>query len=411
MLKSNYISSALNKVVYFTLLGVGVYFMYQGQVIQRYLARKFDFSEYTEPVSELPTLCTFTVPYQTMKFGQDFNISFGAVGSPLHKNLSIGINRIPDPYSDNSLLVDFEQLYGMNIFKITPLNVSPPLTNILDYNLSYIFENSTILEKKIKEVGIYLSTENNSIAATGQFRDGVTEELHFKIGLAVHINEISPEKIVLDPALQDCRPKPYIEMLFDKISKEIMTCAKPCQPFSYGKHLNKVLGELPFCQNSLELKCFNNLSKTYDKLSLKTPCTTLQYMYQHVSTKYEENDNSDVPSNIARFIVLTSSMQSVKVREQYVIYDSVAMVSAIGGTLGLCIGLSFSDCFNALFRIIEAGIKNFNRNESDIGVEILFEPEDKINTLVRRQQKFEERMEAIVKELKFNQEALKEKLE
>ena len=168
MLKSKHISSALNKVVYFTLLGVGIYFMYQGQVIQRYLARKFDFSEYTESVSELPTLYTFTLPYQTLKFGQDFKTSFGAVKSPLHKNLSIGINRIPDPLSDNSLLVDFEQLHGMNIFKITPLNVSAPLTKILDYNLSYIFKNSTILEKKIKEVGIYLSTENNSIPATGQ---------------------------------------------------------------------------------------------------------------------------------------------------------------------------------------------------------------------------------------------------
>ena len=173
----------------------------------------------------------------------------------------------------------------------------------------------------------------------------------------------------------------------------------------------EVLGELPFCQNRLELKCFNNLSKTHEKHILKTPCTTLQYMYQHVSTEYEENDDSYVPSNIARFIVLTSSMQSVKVREQYVIYDSVAMVSAIGGTLGLCIGLSFSDCFNALFRTFEVGIKRLNRDESEIGVEILFEPEDKINTLVRRQQKFEERMEAIVKELKFNQEALKAKLE
>ena len=31
----------------------------------------------------------------------------------------------------------------------------------------------------------------------------------------------------------------------------------------------------------------------------------------------------------------------VNVKEEYLIYDGVAMISAIGGTLGLCIGFSF----------------------------------------------------------------------
>ena len=62
-----------------------------------------------------------------------------------------------------------------------------------------------------------------------------------------------------------------------------------------------------------------------------------------------------------------------------------------------------------LFRIFEAGIKRLNRNESEIGVKMLFEPED--STLVRRQQKFEERIEAVLKELKLNQDALEDKLE
>ena len=72
------------------------------------------------------------------------------------------------------------------------------------------------------------------------------------------------------------------------------------------------------------------------------------------------------------------------------------MVSAIQGTLGLCIGLSFSDCFNTLFRTFEVAMKILNINESEIGVDILFEPEDKINTHVRRQQKFEETIEYVL---------------
>ena len=41
-------------------------------------------------------------------------------------------------------------------------------------------------------------------------------------------------------------------------------------------------------------------------------------------------------------------------------------------------------------------MKILNINESEIGVDILFEPEDKINTHVRRQQKFEETIEYVL---------------
>ena len=47
--------------------------------------------------------------------------------------------------------------------------------------------------------------------------------------------------------------------------------------------------------------------------------------------------------------------QGVGVKEQYVLYDGVAMISAIGGTMGLCIGFSFNDTINFLLSIMEVG--------------------------------------------------------
>ena len=38
----------------------------------------------------------------------------------------------------------------------------------------------------------------------------------------------------------------------------------------------------------------------------------------------------------------------VNVREEYLIYDAVSMISAIGGTLGLCIGISFYNISSSL---------------------------------------------------------------
>ena len=54
------------------------------------------------------------------------------------------------------------------------------------------------------------------------------------------------------------------------------------------------------------------------------------------------------------------------VKEEYVIYDAVAMISAIGGTMGLCIGFSFSDCSSLLIRCLENRCIKGNANKINL---------------------------------------------
>ena len=120
MLKTRFIITALNRTVYIALLILGCYFIYQGKVIERFANKKCDFSEYAEDVSELPTLQTYISPYnKELFYGHNFNISYGVFGMQNH-NLTLGTNTIvPDV-----LQVHFEQLFGSNVFKISPLNFS-----------------------------------------------------------------------------------------------------------------------------------------------------------------------------------------------------------------------------------------------------------------------------------------------
>ena len=46
------------------------------------------------------------------------------------------------------------------------------------------------------------------------------------------------------------------------------------------------------------------------------------------------------PNHTVFGVALTSPYETI-VNEEYIIYDMVAMISAIGGTMGLCIGFSF----------------------------------------------------------------------
>ena len=50
----------------------------------------------------------------------------------------------------------------------------------------------------------------------------------------------------------------------------------------------------------------------------------------------------------------------LQVKEEYVIYDFVGMISSIGGNLGLFIGFSFFDAFCWLVDLIQKWISNIN---------------------------------------------------
>ena len=74
------------------------------------------------------------------------------------------------------------------------------------------------------------------------------------------------------------------------------------------------------------------------------PCTKLQYKQDASTDVYDYYDDAmhNVPKNQVKFGIQFVNPPRVAVKEEYIIYDSVAMVSAIGGTMGLCIGFSFS---------------------------------------------------------------------
>ena len=58
------------------------------------------------------------------------------------------------------------------------------------------------------------------------------------------------------------------------------------------------------------------------------------------------------------FKILFPSPPKIDVHEEYLIYDVVAMVSSIGGTLGLCIGFSFYDLSKTFLGWLGKMLKN-----------------------------------------------------
>ena len=88
-----------NTLVYVCLLSVGIYFIYQGNVVQRFYQKKTNFAEYTEAIIEMPTITAVLYPnsnrqVHNLTMGTDFDIFYyytdEEVGTKRKKKLSRG---------------------------------------------------------------------------------------------------------------------------------------------------------------------------------------------------------------------------------------------------------------------------------------------------------------------------------
>ena len=69
------------------------------------------------------------------------------------------------------------------------------------------------------------------------------------------------------------------------------------------------------------------------------------------------------PNHTVFGVALTSPYETI-VKEEYIIYDMVAMISAIGGTMGLCIGFSFTEFARITLGFLEKAMVNHqSKNE------------------------------------------------
>ena len=87
-------------------------------------------------------------------------------------------------------------------------------------------------------------------------------------------------------------------------------------------------------------------SKSYGKCSINL-CITLEYSGEE--TYYEESNIKNltfkfsykIPSNSTTFY------------EEYLVYDGIDAIGSVGGSLGMCIGFSFSNLISSLINILQ----------------------------------------------------------
>ena len=84
---------------------------------------------------------------------------------------------------------------------------------------------------------------------------------------------------------------------------------------------------------------------------LKKACTKLQYSNTVVRSTFKYFFNK------ISFKVNFPNPPETVVKEEYLLFDLISMIGAVGGTLGLCIGFSFMEVAGSIMALLEIGVK------------------------------------------------------
>ena len=107
--------------------------------------------------------------------------------------------------------------------------------------------------------------------------------------------------------------------------------------------------DIPLCETPEEFECAREitsdiLESDYTVHLLEAwlkSCSNIQYLAEVLdisSLSYDDNDHTTI-----EFSYQFAYPRSVKVYEEYLIYDTIGMIGYIGGTLGMFLGFSFSN--------------------------------------------------------------------
>ena len=123
-------------------------------------------------------------------------------------------------------------------------------------------------------------------------------------------------------------------------------CTYPCISKGWYCKFGMPLDNLPVCQSKAQLECFTKSKrasgKDIAKDNLLKPCSLLQYKSVG-ATWYNPKPNEAI------FRVTFHRPPRVTVKDEYLIYDMLTMIGAVGGTLGLFIGFSFHDLLQGIW--------------------------------------------------------------
>ena len=428
-------------MIYISLTVLGYYFITEGEVLQRYRDRKTNFAEYSEPISELPAIVTwiedsehrqtdlklhkhykliYCAPYwncedENSTWATELQEGYNIVGPSFHLEPSFRNVKKMKFKKDAGSFENVLRLEKMGTpeapySKIRIMHLNNTKQELPGFVLMYKFKDKANYSDVV--AGITLTSNNNSRCGYGSsFHDGDFRDIFAKTA-EEKVLSVNPEKFLNDPDLEACRGKPHNEALLN-VTKRLMNnnCNETCKPNGYWTCTNNqgVLS-IPEChgdQKAALVECFNEQEKRANGLVMKKSCTTLQYSNIVIRNSIKTRNK------MIRFRVDFPNPPKVIVKEEYLIFDMVSMIGAVGGTLGLCIGFSFMEFACLIIKLLKIIVGKILKKTANGNMGKLYPEQSgsvsKCGTQISSQTKFRGQKsidEDVLIKMMINQEAL-----
>ena len=356
---------SLEWFLFFGLCGLSAYFMLE--VLDKFFSEDTSFKVYEEPIDKIPTL-TLCVSELTLgardttvyEYGIDFNITYLHTFLDQGKWLGDSVNLI----EGTNYLASTNNVSYNRIVYFTKLStawsgicykINEVTSLIQDGEWRYInmYFNKTLSRENLPSWRLYFTSEKNAYGILRNWWfDGELDELilegntttTIQLKVQKHMYHNTSKFTCGDQSLYECWGSKILTENFDE-------CPKKCLPYSFPMFQNS---NIPLCITDEEYNCAHSkVNIIMEKITKTRACPKLCTVFQYSAREtLKWKILQDAPDHI-RFWYGLQQPSNVMVNEEYLIYDTITMISSVGGTLGMCIGFSFTNIIANIFALIQ----------------------------------------------------------
>ena len=340
-------------ILYFCLCGLSAVFM--NEVLDKFFSGKTSFTQSEETLMELPTIVLCFSKTNSRKpqyeYGSDFQIEYMISDKNWNNEIFIlkeGINSMQ--FGETLWLGEIATKYEGNCYNITSevidTYIRKQYTNIkLDFNKSITEEN---LPSYLK---IFITSRKNAYGVViSDWKNGKVMKTNVDKGLIKAI-DLKPEKHNYLVMNSKCSHESYFEcmsrLIAPRLDKSTSKCSKISLPFLQVCKIKKT--------NEEDYEFWSTWKNVSD-LCPNWLCVKLIYFGQEVY--YGENIDTNSTNSTFEFGYSFTS-NSTTLYEEYLISDMINTIASVGGTLGMCIGFSFTGMISSLINIFQSSFLIF----------------------------------------------------
>ena len=340
----------LEWTLYIGLCGLATYFMWG--VLKKYFSRQSSFSQYEEPISELPTITFCFIKPQTKKTEYDYGTDF-EIGYRIYEGIKPTKTMILKEGKNNLFgsTINLQKIltfYLGNCYKTSKLN-----TSIYKYEDYSVYFNESIPENDLPSLKTYFTSEQNSYGVvSATWRNGKVVKMQIDKGI-FKVIDLKQEKYNYLSTNSNCSNESFYECLEGLLATKVepFTCSYVSLP------------SVPICKSNdtkqAFFQAFLNLWVNVDKDGhCPKLCSTLGYHNSGEESYYAEKLFNNTKKNWMGFSYTISNL--VTVHNEYLIYDEISVIGSVGGTLGMCIGFSFFGLMSNIINLIHKCFLNLN---------------------------------------------------